>query len=393
MRGVAGEPATGERDDPVGGGTQPRAVRGQHDGGGAGQLADHGHHDRLGGRVEVLAGLVEQHQRHAAGGDAGAGPQHRAGQRDAAPLPGGDLRAALAEFGARVRCVAQRHCGGDLLLVGARVAERDLGADRGLGGPGALRQPGDVGLPGGDGQPGQLDEPAGHGADVDRAGGGCGRAEQAGQQRRLARSAAAVQRDDLAGQDLQVHPVERGHVASGVAHGEPGQSYPAVAAHRGGGRPGRRQRGGGGDHVERGTGGGAPLLAGVVLRAHRPQRGEQLRRQQQHDQRGGQAEPAVVEPQPDVDGDHRNRQGGHQVEDQAGQERGAQRGHGVPAVGLAGPPHGLDLPVRAAVDPQRGQPGDQVEEVAGQPGQDLVLAAHPAPGGDPDERHEQRHER
>ncbi len=35
--------------------------------------------DQFGVRVEVLARFVEKHQRHRAGGDPVAGPQHRAG--------------------------------------------------------------------------------------------------------------------------------------------------------------------------------------------------------------------------------------------------------------------------------------------------------------------------
>ena len=81
----------------------------------------------------------------------------------------------------------------------------------------------------------------------------------------------------------------------------------------------------------------------------------------------------MIQTEPDVDGDHRDGKGGEDIEHEAGQKCGTQGRHRVPAVALGLPANDLGLPVRPSVDPQRRQPCDEIEEVAGEPREHLVL--------------------
>jgi hypothetical protein len=116
------------------------------------------------------------------------------------------------------------------------------------------------------------------------------------------------------------------------------------------------------------------LRAGVEVGADGAQRQVGLRGEDQHQERGLEADVAVQQTQPDRHRDEGYRDARQQLEHQGGEEGEAERRHGRPAVAVGHGADGLDLRLRAAEDLERGQPGHHVEEVARQPLQGPQLA-------------------
>ena len=110
-------------------------------------------------------------------------------------------------------------------------------------------------------------------------------------------------------------------------------------------------------------------------------------------QRRSQAEVTAHQPQTDLDGDERDREGRDQLQTQRGQERDAQRGHGGQSVTVGDLADRLDLGLCASEHLQRRQPGDDIQEVAGQLLQGAGLEFHALTRRRPDQRHEQRDQR
>ena len=75
------------------------------------------------------------------------------------------------------------------------------------------------------------------------------------------------------------------------------------------------------EDVEHPAGGGAALFGGVVGRAELAQRQVDVGREQQHEQRGPELEVTGQQPQPDLHGDHRDREARGQLEHERGEER------------------------------------------------------------------------
>lgn len=131
----------------------------------------------------------------------------------------------------------------------------------------------------------------------------------------------------------------------------------------------------------------------VEGRARRAQRQIGLRREEEHDQGGAQVERAVQQPQADRDGDQRHRQGGDRLQDEGGEEGDPQGAHGGPPVRVGHLPHHSGLVPLAAERAQGGQTGDDVQEVAAQPGQQPPLPGGALGGVQADERAEHRDQR
>ena len=136
-----------------------------------------------------------------------------------------------------------------------------------------------------------------------------------------------------------------------------------------------------------------PFGAGVPAGGEPAQGQVGLRREDQGEQPGAQAEVAVREPDPDRDGDHRDRHGRDQLEDQRGEERDLERRERALAVGLADARDRGELRSPAAEDLQRRQAAHDVEEVAGEALEARQLALYALAGDRADERHEDRDQR
>ena len=343
--------------------------------------------------VEILAGLVEHTSGIAPAARDGRGPAAGPGpaRSGAVARPTPIRRPRPARLGPG--CAAGAADGVDQRSSAAAGSpRRDLGGDGGLGRARALRQPGDLGPPPVEstvarscGRADSPTRPARLGATNPRSGREHGR---------LA-GAAAPDAGRRCSPGATVRPTSSSarHVTTGVAHRQPVQADRAGATDR---QPTRVLADADGASSMRSNAArrrDRPLLVGVVLRADRAQRSEQLRGQQQHDQRGGERHCPRVQAQPDVDGHDRDRQGRDQVQYQGGQERDLQRRHGLAAVPLGGLAQGALLPRALAVDGERGQPADQVQELAGHAREQQVLPLYAPLRRHPDQRHEDRHER
>jgi hypothetical protein len=104
---------------------------------------------------------------------------------------------------------------------------------------------------------------------------------------------------------------------------------------------------------ERLLGGADALGAGVVVGAQQPERQVGLRGQDQDHQRRAQGDVCSEQLQPDGHRDQGHRDRGHQLEDQRGQERHPQSGHGRPAVAIGDLADRTDLGLGSAEHLQR----------------------------------------
>ena len=142
---------------------------------------------------------------------------------------------------------------------------------------------------------------------------------------------------------------------------------------------------------------GRAVRARVELCGEIAERHVQLRREDEHGQRGLEADSALGEPHADHDGDERDAQGRRELEDRSRQERRAKRLHRRPAVLLADLGDARRLRARAVERPQRRQPAHDVEEMVGEQRQRLpalacaplrIAADEPHEHGDEREREE-----
>ena len=131
----------------------------------------------------------------------------------------------------------------------------------------------------------------------------------------------------------------------------------------------------------------------MELGADPAQRPVRLGGQQQHDQRGLEVEATGGQPQPDEHGDQRDRQRRDQLEHRRRGERDLERRQGGVAVARGDHPDPVALQRGPVVGDERGKTADQVDEVAGQRGQQPPLAVRPVPGGQADEHGEHRDQR
>ena len=367
-----------QRQHPVRQLDERRLVGDHDDAAGAAELGDGVGDDELGDLVEVGGRLVEQ--------DPGPVGQHHPGEREPGPLAGGEAGPVLAE-----RLAEAAGQGPDPLLE--RHPAQGL-PEPVVGGVGR-RQPEVVG----DGA-GHEDRPLrqqrhppppGRAAHRAAAGGeapvlgGCSPAstdEQGG----LAAAGRSGDHGDPAGGQGRVQVGQRGQRPPGVHHAQPGDDQRPV-----GGRTRRRP---GPRRAPRRSPRTSPRpRRGVELRADAAQRPVGLRGEQQHHQRGVQAEVAGGQPQAHQHGDQRDREGRDQLEHRRGGERQPQRAQGRPpvAVGdLADPPR---LGAGPAEGDQHRQPAHHVEEVARQRRQRPPLPRRPVTGGQPDQSAEERQQR
>ena len=126
----------------------------------------------------------------------------------------------------------------------------------------------------------------------------------------------------------------------------------------------------------------------MIVGAEEPERKVGLGGQDEDEEGGGQAQMAAQQPEPDGHRHQGHRDGGQQLEDERGQERHFQRGHGRLPVLVGDVTDGRGLGLGPTEDLEGGQAGDHVEEMAGQALEEPGLARHPGPGGGAHQAHE-----
>ncbi len=202
-------------------------------------------------------------------------------------------------------------------------------------------------------QPGDAGAPLGwcHGGDVDPVGGdpagvGSDEAEQQLGERGLAGARRAHERRVPAALE---HEVDSSYRGAGERRGRvigERDAFEADAAHPAGGKRRRPREAGRDRRVEQGNDrlrGPDRLHAGVILRAHRAQRPEELGGEQQHREAGQEVQLAVIQAEADIDGDHGDADGGEELERQRRQERHAQDVHRGAAIVLRRAGDGVDF--------------------------------------------------
>jgi hypothetical protein len=208
------------------------------------------------------------------------------------------------------------------------------------------------------------------------------------QRRRLAGAGRPAQRHQLAAAHRQ--PGQDQRVATGLRMPHPHSG--GVDARNAAGRARRRVRRTGqglvhvGDHRAR-------VRPRVVARGHLAQRPVHLRRQQDHQQRRGEAEVAGGHPQSHLDRDQADRQRADQVQRGRGQERDAQHPQGGGAVPVGHIGHHGGLAFGPPVHAEGGEAAHHVEEVARQARVGGPAFAGPRLGGPADQRAQQRDQR
>ena len=135
-----------------------------------------------------------------------------------------------------------------------------------------------------------------------------------------------------------------------------------------------------------------PGLGRVETGPHTTQREVALGSEQQHHERGREADAARRQPEADLHRDERDREGRDQLEGECRQERDAQCAHRGRPVLLRHLVDRVALCLRAAEQPQCRQPFDDVEEVTTQSLQHGPLPLCPALGHPSDQHHEDRDE-
>ncbi len=263
----------------------------------------------------------------------------------------------------------------------------------------ALRQPGDPGPPGGRVEVRKVGPVHQHPAPRR---GQC--PAQQCQQRALARAARPDQRDDLTAANGQVdalrmaqpHPVQPERVEPDRHGKRPPAGHAGAVTGTGisTGMNGGADTGGRGvDRVEGRASRGQAGNGRMILHPHLPQRQVDFRGEQQREQSGTQVQRTRHQPQADGHRDQRHRQGRQQLQHERGQERPAQRHHGLFPVGIGDPADHLHLGFRPIEDLQRRQSLDHVEKMPGQPPEHRPLLVGSAPGGKPHQDHEGRDQR
>lgn len=375
-----------EGHHPVGHGQQRRAVHHEQHGPADGQSPYRLDHIGLGVPVERGRGFVQQQH----------GPVREEGPREgeSLPLSGGQSGPVLPEQG--VGPVGQRvhelQCSGvaegpaDGGVVGVGPGEADVLRDGTRVQMGALGHPCHLLVPGLPGDAGELRP-----ADPYPAPLRAYEAQGGGDQGRLARAARSDECDGLPRSYLEGHPGHGVVVASRVPDAD---LVEAQSERLTGGKDTRAVRGDLGlqdleDLLRRRE----SLGRRVVLRAHLPDRQIRLGRQDQDHQPDGEVHPAVDQPHPDGDGDERDRQGREQFQGERRDEGDPQGAHGGAPVVAGDPADRLGLGLGPAEDLERGESGDHIEEVSGEPGQHPPLTVHPGLGRPADEDHEDRDQR
>ena len=206
------------------------------------------------------------------------------------------------------------------------------------------------------------------------------------QQRGLADSAFPGDHGDPAGRNVQPQRADRTPLAGGP-DGRAGHPQSRNGRQVGPGSGGRRAGVQDRQHLRRG---GDPVGGGMELGAELTQRQVGLRREDQHRQPHLQRQIPVDQPQPDRDGDERDRQGRQQLQHHGRQERDPQGHHGRLAVVVGDAADGLRLRLGPAEHLERGKPRHHVGEVPGQPGQTGPLRPGLPVGVPADQGHEQR---
>ncbi len=133
--------------------------------------------------------------------------------------------------------------------------------------------------------------------------------------------------------------------------------------------------------------------AGVVVGAEGAEREVGLGSEDEHEERVLEAHVPAEEAQAHGHGDERHRHGGQQLEYQGGEEGQPQRRHGGRAVAVRHRCDRSGLGLRPSEHLEGGQPGHDVEEVAGQLLQRSHAGGGAVLGGGADERHEERDQR
>lgn len=373
-----------QRHHPVGDRQQRRTVDDQQHGPPGGQPPYGVDDARLALAVQARGRLVQQQDRPVG--------EERPGQGEALALARGEPGAVLAERRPRpvgqcrdevVRArVPQRR--EDRLVVGVGPGEADVLGDRVREEVGALGDPGDPVPPAFEVQLREVPAP-----DPDAPLVGYGEPEDHVQQGGLADPARADQGDGLPRLHGERRGVQRRFGAALVAYGHLRQLQAQRVRHV----LGTRGAGFGLQDREDLLGGREALGRRVVLRPDLADRQIRLRGQDQDHQTGVEVEFTVDEAHADRDGDERHRQGRQQLQGEGGEEGDPQGAQGGAAVvgGDGADRRGLGL--GPPEDLQGRQPGDDVQEVPGEPGQQLPLPVHPGLGGPADQDHEQRDER
>ena len=265
-----------------------------------------------------------------------------------------------------------------------RVAgvKHDLFADGVLGEARVLGDPGGAFGPHGDGA-----------ADL----GAAGLPEHRVQQRALAGAAGPVQHVGLPGPQLEVDVAQHRFAPAGVAHREVADlqhgSGRGAPTRRGPG-PGRgRTRGASVDDFPAALQGLDPVLGGMVGGAELAQRQVGLGGKDQGQQ--ARLEPHVPVDQADADEhrDHGHRNGRDELQRQAGEERGAQRLHAAFAVPVGHLRQSAPLAPGAAQADQRRQPLGEFQQLVREPVEARGRRLDPVLGVQPDQDHEDRHQR
>lgn len=326
---------------------------------------------RLALAVQARRRLVQQQERPVG--------EERPGEGEALALARGEPRAVLAQccphpVGQRrdevVRArVPQRR--EDRLVVGVGPGEADVLGDGVREEVGALGDPGDTAAPAFEVQ---VTEVAAADPDVPLV--GYGEPEEHVQQGGLADAARADQGDGLPRLHGERRGVQRGFSAALVAYGHARQ----LQAQRVREVLGARGPGFGLQDREDLLGGRQPLGRRVVLRSDLADRQIRLRGQDQDHQAGVEVEFAVDEPHADRDGDEGNRQGRQQFQGERGQEGDPQGAQGGAAVVGGDRTDRFGLGLGPPEDLQGRQPGDDVQEVPGEPGQQLATDGPSATG-------------
>ena len=341
-------------------------------------------------------------------------PQQSAGGGDPASLAGrhplGVVADRLVERELRRTGGCQRSL--QFIVTGIWAAQPDVVGDGAVDQAGELPDIGHVATPG---------RPVGQrlAVGVDPSAGRGQEAEHCVEQGGLAAAAAAGDRDDLAGGDVQIERGQSSAGSAGVGVREPAHAQQG-AGRRGvvhGGRCGRRARFGDGRGIlgEDELGRAADIrhrlrLVGVDQPERRFRRRNavggvvvvdadltdgqvRLRRQDQHEQRRGQVEITEDDAETDGDRDHGDAQAGEQLQHHRRQERDPQRRHGLADVRLFGALQSAGLCLGAPEDLQGGEAGDQIGEVIGQPRLDRPALLGAGFGRPADQGHEHRDQR
>ena len=135
------------------------------------------------------------------------------------------------------------------------------------------------------------------------------------------------------------------------------------------------------------------VRTGVVVGAEGAEREVGLGREDEHEERVLEAHVPPEEAQAHGHGDKCDRHGGQQLQYQGGEEGQPQRRHGGRAVAVRHRRDRSGLRLRPSEDLEGGEPGHDVEEVAGQLLQRSHAGGGAVLGGGADERHEERDQR